>query len=125
MDKINQAEIIKDVATIQINSINRVLLGVFDEPSIMVEYEMAFATIGGLTTEEFVETLAGMKRKFEELRDEPHRLEELDRIQMALFIHVLFNCEHNWKYKCPVALKSIYRKAWAIQDYIIKPNNLN
>jgi hypothetical protein len=125
MDKINQAEIIKDVATIQINSINRALLGVFDEPSIMVEYEEAFATIGGLTSTEFVQTLTEMKKKFETIKEEPHRLEELDKIQMALFIHVLFNCEDNWKYKYPVALKCIYRKAWAIQDFIIKPNNLN
>lgn len=101
-----QETIIKEVCDIRIKSLMRIYEAKPDE-----DIELILANFG-LTKRDFDEECYQVTHNMEELMENPKKFFHLNKYDMCIFRHILYNFEPHWKDRYPVALGNLWNKIW-------------
>lgn len=105
-----QEFIIKRVCKIQVSSLEEVFLNpnLGDKEKLM--------DILGITRKEFDKSLIGTWKNFEELHEEPEKLDRLSYYDLVVFLFILTNLRGEYGKKFPKTIHSLGKKVLSLME---------
>ena len=110
-----QEIIIRDICSIQSDSLIRILTKVDLETNGNGEsYESILHSLG-CTRKDFDEQLILTIDNFKRIYDNPELVYSLDELDMLVFKHILHHFKDRWEFKFPKALNNLWNKLFLFQ----------
>jgi len=119
-----QKTIVREVCSIQFNSLSDILIKTdLGEDDQGERYEEILADMG-FGRKEFDKELIKTILEFEGLNDDPEKVFELKELDAIVFKHILHNFGHRWENRFPKALSNLWDKlfVWTISNEIYNKN---
>jgi len=119
-----QKTIVREVCSIQFNSLSDILIKTdLGEDDQGERYEEILADMG-FGRKEFDKELIKTILEFEGLNDDPEKVFELKELDAIVFKHILHNFGHRWENRFPKALSNLWDKlfVWTISNEIHNKN---
>ncbi|MAO08073.1 MAG: hypothetical protein CL596_05105 [Alteromonas sp.] len=110
-----QKQIIVDISRIQLSSLRRI----YNNEHLTDDDLVMLFIYNDITKEDFIAELDIKIAKINNFIKDPDSIQKMDKYELSIYKHILFQIEDNYKDRYPQALSSIWERLFILTDFKI------